>query len=205
MNSQEEWVAFYFELGLAISQWAEVESDLGYLVTSCVIEKERHALRLGFFAIENFRSKLQFAESLVCEKFRNNPNVKDWPPLNAKLSACSKKRNNLVHRRVIHFPDNKAGRRVALIRWPKLDLDQNKPILRKLPQNALCIRDVNEYRLSFAAADACTLNFAARLLGHPEPLPKFAEQPARPMTIRSLNVQIHEGLGHPLKPSRKKS
>jgi hypothetical protein len=107
-------IAFYFQLGAAITPWAEVESSLAHLISTCTAEQDRYMLLLGFFSIENFRSKLQFATSILGEKFRNHPALRDWPGFAKKLEHCAAKRNQLAHRKVWEYPfSKKTGRRMS--------------------------------------------------------------------------------------------
>jgi len=58
----EEQLSFYLEIGWTITQWAHLEHAL-YLVTSRVFPRgSAGALASGFYSIENFRSKLAFAD-----------------------------------------------------------------------------------------------------------------------------------------------
>lgn len=211
LNQREEYIAFYKELGLAVAQWATVEYALAQLVCLCLTSREQDKWMLyqGFHAIENFRSKLQFAETLILEKFRSSQNIGEWDPLSRRLQRASAGRNKLVHRLVVDIPiGGDPGRRFALVPNPKPDLEPKKrphTNVRKPPPGSLCLRDVNALIHEFRACFVHLVNFAARVRGLEEPFPVSDEQAKNPSTIQSLNAQIHEVLGHPPKPSRRRS
>jgi hypothetical protein len=210
VTTDEEEVAFYFELGYATTQWAQIESGLGIALAHSVEPREGYALYVSFFSIENFRSKLQFAESMLLERYRGNPQLEQWAKLHVLLQACATKRNKLVHRQVTYYSASPAWRRFALVPWPRSELNEpaaNKSRRRqeKPPSDALCLMDIQKIRLDFFAAHCAVVNFSARLRGVAEPIPKSLEQPMAPMPIRILRARIHEALGHPLPPSRRKS
>jgi hypothetical protein len=210
MTHNEEAILFYRELGLAIAQWAAVENALAQLTTLCLIDaKDRWMLYMGFYSIENFRSKLQFTHTLIVDKFKDSAALAEWPDLVKRLKSDSAQRNKLVHRVVVDYPfGKKLGRRFALVPAPKPDvLDTRSAVNQheKPPADSLCLRDINGMRTEFFAVYVNLVNFSARIRGLDEPLPKSLEQAKGPHTIQSLRNQMHELLGHPPKPSRRKS
>lgn len=210
MNKQEEYIAFYKELGLAVSQWATVEYALAQLVCLCLTahESDKWMLYQGFHSIENFRSKLQFAETLILEKFGNSPKIIEWSDLSGRLQRASAARNKLVHRLVVDVPfGGSPGRRFALVPAPKPEINPRKKPRSavSIPQGSLCLRDINEIIYEFRAVYANLANFAARVRGLEEPLPVFAERRQSPSTLQGLNALNRAMLGLPPKPSRRKS
>lgn len=211
MNTQEEYIAFYKELGVAVAQWATVENSLAQLVCLCLTDRDadKWMLYQGFYSIENFRSKLLFAETMILEKFRTSKGIAEWEALRKRLQQASAGRNKLVHRIVVDIPiGGKPGRRFALIPAPKPDLDPKKrPYTNTCtpPPGSLCLRDINALTHEFRACFVHLVNFAARVRGLEEPLPISLERARNPSTIQYLNTQIHEALGHRAKPSRRKS
>ena len=202
MTPNEELVAFYYELGMAITHWANVEIELCITVQSCFTENYHPSLGVGFFAIENFRSKLEFSDEVV--RRRLGEDVEGWADTIAEVRKASFARNKLVHRSVRAYLSNTAGRRYALIPWiikkPRTDKERLKP-----PPGSLCVRDIIQMRYQFVSAFASLRTFRTRALGRPEQPLKYPEQLQSPPTIPQIRRRIHEVLGHPLKPSRKKS
>ena len=65
MDINEETIAFYSELGRAITQWAHVEFALAAIVSTCFEKGEGLLSTRGFASIENVRAKLQYADTIV--------------------------------------------------------------------------------------------------------------------------------------------
>ncbi len=205
MSPAEESVAFYHEIGLAITQWAHVEMALAR-VTAYHFEPKHGGLSIdGFFSIENFRAKLSFANSILETSITDGAQIVEWGKLHSRLEKSSKSRNELAHQRAIVYPDSKPGRRYALVPWfvedPKMKSKSGKQIP---PPGSLCIRDINGVRLNFLALANALTNFEYRLDGLQGPFRESSEQAGGPLEIDDLRRRIHEVLGHPLKPSRKK-
>jgi hypothetical protein len=202
MTRNEELVAFYYELGMAISHWANVEIELCLTVQACFHEENRPALGVGFFAIENFRSKLEFADHIV--RRRLGEDVEGWADAVDKMRKASFSRNKLVHRSAREYLSHSIGRRYALIPWiikkPRTDKERKKP-----PPGSLCLRDIIQIRYQFVLAFVSIRTFRARVEGQTVPPLKYPELLGNPPTIPQIRRRIHEVLGHPLKPSRKKS
>jgi hypothetical protein len=196
MTPSEEGVVFYYELGLAATRWAHVENDLCVLALSFFAQEERNALALGFFSIENFRSKLQFTDAVVTRNLAaTQPSlIPEWESLANRIRSAAAMRNQMVHRHVVVYPQNTAGKRYALIPWiskePKTDKERSKP-----PAGSMFVREINKARLVFFAIVASLTNFAARAHGQKEQLPRSNEQPMNPMTIAQLKRQIHVAPG----------
>lgn len=207
MTSAEEQASFYYELGVAFSQWAQVEHALGSLIVACVQEPDRKAVFAGFYAIENFRSKLAYADAIFKARHKSGAMFDRWTTLSARLSRNASTRNRLAHRAVVTFSvdHNPQGRRIALVDWMTLQNEiWESKLTNKPPAGSLCVRDIVIARLEYFAANVATRNFAFAVAGQPEPFPKCAEQPQRPPTNRELTNQILEALALPPKPSRKK-
>lgn len=205
MNNLEEQIAFYHELGIAIATWASVEEALFNLVSKCVFPADRGMLSVGFFSIENFRSKLQFVESLLTMKFAGIKAVNNWPALKERLGKASAKRNKLAHRRVRIYPVSKPGRMYALVPWPTNTRYRGKRVLgREIPPpDAICLRDIVSMRLEFTALEVSLWNLSFLLEGKKEPFPKSDEQSGNPPTIRNLVHSLHAMLSRRDTPSGK--
>jgi hypothetical protein len=189
VNLLEEQVCFYGELGLCITNWAHVEERLRKIVLASLVIDDHNVISVGFFSIENFRSKLEFVDKVVERRFAGQTVLHDWPKLVDRARRASFLRNKLAHRRVRRIEKSKAGRRYALEAWinKKSDLAASKD--KPLP-GALCLRDIVSIRFEFVSLCHTLDNFCARLAGHPEPRPKSDEQPQRPPTIRQLKHLI---------------
>lgn len=191
---------FHFEHSVAITQWAALEQSLFRVVAKCFNEGDINVLALGFVSIENFRSKLQFADRTIMRKHINTQHGADWKSLYNRLKSSSTQRNNLVHYPQMAYPHNTAGRRYALIPWVN-EKHQNRAIP---PKGSLCIKEIIKVRYEFFAINLSLANFGCRLSGIKEQFPKSSEQAMHPPTILQLKNQMHELLGHPQKSSREK-
>lgn len=200
MSFDDEQIAFYFEIGRTVTQWGNVERALWAVAGSCIPTLDFNVLCVGFFAIENFRSKLSFTEAPLTVNVSDEQHLGDWGKLRGRAERASVFRNRLAHEPVLDFPNAPSGRRIAVLR----------PILRdatalpeKPPSDALCLRDIAEIRLNALATFVALENLASRISGQPEKLPKSAEQPKSPPTIRQLDAQIRAIQGRQPRPSLK--
>jgi len=195
MTKQEEQVAFYMQLGCALTQWAHVEDAVrAILVGGIVDDLNRKAINVGFFSVDGFRAKMDFAEAVVARMLATKrPDQRDrWTKLVDRVRRASHQRNKLAHWRVMFYASSRSGRRYALEHWI-----QQKGALRKnknQPKDgALCVRDVVKLRHEFFAVTCALRNFLHRIAGEKEPFPESAERPSNPPTIATLRRQISEG------------
>jgi hypothetical protein len=206
MREAEERVAFFHELGVAITTWARLEYTL-YAVTSwCFVKRAKATFpdfHGAYFSTENFRAKLQFSDAIISGVVEGTPHARDWAALVAQLATRAKARNRLAHNPASFFPKNPDGRRVALlpnVRSP--NSGERKP---KYPPGALFVRDIARVQREFLATMWTLENFSSRVLGDAEFWPKADEQPLDPPTIHQLVSRIREALVPPRPPSRPKS
>jgi hypothetical protein len=206
VNPNEERFAFYEQLGVAITQWAHVEMLIMEISASCFAPNERRIFSVAFYAVENFRSKMQMAQRIMEEKYSDSQHYPAWDSLAKRALKTSSNRNKLAHMSVCNFLPGKPGRRIALVPWwLSTDVRKKRKTLKGPPPGSLCVKDINGIRMEFVALYAALQNFLYKLHGLQEPHPKSLEQPMNPESIHTLRRQMHEMLGHPLKPSRKKS
>lgn len=172
MTPSQESALFMHELGRAISEWAYLELDLAVLVAAAVSQADRHSLQVGFFAIENFRSKLAYCDNVLTERFHATPGFERWELLRAKIEALSRKRNQLAHQTVMVYPGGSEGRRTAILNWkanfyasPKLAPKGTRG--KGPPSGALCLGDLAQLSLEFKAAMYAIRNVRALVLGEP--------------------------------------
>jgi hypothetical protein len=203
MTPAEEDIAFHFQLGKAIAEWANVENTLRSILCACFDRGEGNinwnSLSVGLFSIDAFRAKMDFVEGAVLRRF---PEHKErWSALVKRARGDSSSRNKLAHWSVKEYPESTAGRRFVLIPWtyPKPKMKTKKPIP---PSGSLGLRDVYKMRAEFIALAISLYNFCCLLQGDQEPLEAHLEQPKNPPPIENLRTQILEGLAHQLQPSK---
>ena len=201
MDQNEERLAFYYEIGLAITQWAHVEFALAQIVSACFGKNDESLPATGFLSIDNFRSKLQYIDSIIAAHVRSKTKRADWITLMERAGALVKKRNRLAHSWVLNSFEEKAGQRVMLLPSRPRSSRRTKGARQKFP-GAVCVRDVAQYRLEFSALMISLENFAFRLAGQKVHFPKSLEQPSRPPTIAQIRREIYEYAQRPPRPSR---
>ena len=181
LDPNEEILAFYSALGTAITQWAHVEFALSWIVTECLGTRASKVSAAAFFSIENVRSKLLYADTIVLGYVESRTLRADWTDLKDRADKLSTKRNNLAHRWVLNVPNAKPGRRIML-----LQTRQTKKRSRAKYPGALCVRDIRQVQLEFSALMISLENFCARIAGRKEPFPKSREQPKNPPTLAKI-------------------
>ena len=199
MTGYEESIAFYHELGVAVSAWANVERALVWIVTSCFSEQDQESSALMFLSIENFRSKTQVADNLFRTKFDGTAHIESWNELSQRTERLSQLRNHLVHYHTMGYSDGKPGRRLALIptlsRKPKFRQKLPKP-----PSGSLCLRDIVSARLQFTAL-AFGLEFLVHRVNQQKTLlPASLAQADDAPSMAKLTHQIRTMLSQPLSP-----
>lgn len=203
MTPFEEQILFFRHLGAAFSAWGNVENSLRNCVVACFGEDDRNSLSLGFFSIENFRSKLAFADKVIHKKLVGKPLSQDWTPLVARARAAAELRNALAHKGTQTYKHGKAGRRIVLVPWiykkPKRKTKHPSP-----PPGSLGVVEIVRYYFAFYALTASLMNFCHRVLGVPEQFPKDHELAKNPPPIERLARLMHAELGHLQKSSRQK-
>jgi hypothetical protein len=200
MTVNEEQVAFYFEIGLGITQWAHVEYSIYELTATCFTQHQMTKLAHGFFSIENFRSKLQFADSIMQVAYPGSPFVADWTAIYTRLTSAARNRNKLAHYTVLMRQSSRAGKRVILT--PRID--KSKTTLHQQAVGALGLRDILKIRFEFFALMVSLQNLRSRVVGEQERFPKSSEQASNPPPIHTLRNQIFVMLGHQPKPLKPK-
>lgn len=211
LTFDEEHLLFYEAIGKAITAWSEVEIALCAVGLTVVKKSDEPAITVGFFAIESFRSKLQFISELVCLRYGTKKRIfEDWLAMQTAVSGLSTKRNHLAHWPIIRFPKADQGRRIALTTW--LVPNRHKPLEKPEPAFArdkpisseLCLRNIISFEMEFVAIKFALWSFVARLRKQIAPVPANYAQPQSPPEIRKLADHLHARLGHPRLSSREK-
>jgi hypothetical protein len=205
MTENEEQVCFYFELGLAITQWAHVEQAMSWLVSHCLASKEETAVARSFFSIENFRSKLAFTDAVIQETQSIKAATKaEWNGIRPEVETASGTRNKLAHYSVIHLLHAKPGRRMAF--YPRIAKpDNKKPKSRRsshVPRGSLYVTDLHQARLQFSRAMCKLENLLCEMRGDPPRFAADALQVRKAPQPAQLARQMRSMLPPREKPSR---
>ena len=194
MHIGEEETAFYHQIGRALSQWAYAENQLVRVVSLCVSHSDRDPLAVSFLSIENFRSKLQFCDSLITVKFAASRHLTYWATVAGLLRSASAKRNKLAHNLSVLYIDGDIGRRFALIPWlgednmpastqPRAPAKGGKA---RPPPGSLCLRDLYAITEEFHVLTTALANVYELLSGRPAPFPTDFAPTSSPPTIASI-------------------
>ena len=93
---------FFEELGRTISRWALVEWSLCHIFChSLGLTLESYSAPAAFFAVINFRSKLDMVHAALRIQIADAEMLAEWTTLHKRLMTLSKARNKLAHGMVL--------------------------------------------------------------------------------------------------------
>jgi len=200
MDIAEESLCFHYELGLAFTLWSRVENTILQVLFTTFPTKSHFKVGVGFLSIENFRSKLAFADSIMHEAKLSKLRLKQWDKISQRLGSASVVRNRLAHGRVYIYPNEAPGRRMALDSWKLMKTPATNT--RPSPGTALCVRDIVGIKYDFFALVATMENYSSRLGGAKAPLPASLEQRAPVPSLQTIRTQIRAALPSLTPPSK---
>jgi hypothetical protein len=196
MTPAQEELAYFHTLGKSLSIWADVETTLLLIVCSCLpAEREtRSPFAAGYASIDGFRTKLNFADSVITNVLSDVEHIEDWKVQKDKLRSRSSMRNNLAHSRTFEFSKSKPGKRFALCPgWsPAIVVDAEKP-----PPGAIFLVDLIKIQIQFHATFVSLSNFYDRICNQQERFPKAFEEAAAPPKIRDVLKSLYAAAGLP--------
>lgn len=205
-TKEEEIVVFHYRLGVAITQWADVEHQLRDIMNVCFEAKllNRESLAIGLFSLEGFRAKLNFVEGVVSRKLAGSQHLAEWHQLVKRAREHSQLRNDLAHWGMGKYWHRRPGRRVMLVPWkfqkPKRQTKQPSP-----PKGSLFTVDIFKHGAMFYALAVSLGNFRARICKQQEPYPKSLERADnRPPSFETILRQMREGLSLQQQSSRER-
>ncbi len=194
MEINEEQLAFYFGIGLAITQWAGVEEQLFWIQRACFGDGDDATYAGAFFAVDSFRTKLQVTDSCMSQRFFDTPHFADWRALKSRAEAEASSRNKLAHWWVMTRQNAEPGQRMMLLPRRVRTSAKQQAETPDLFSHAICLRDVAEFRLRFCALRTAFENLHCRMSGRKEMFPKETEQPKGAPTVDELHAQIYHYL-----------
>ena len=196
ISFHEERQIFYYELGLAMTQWATVEHAFQHAYTSS-FKKYDMAIAMTFYAVENFRSKLNVADTAFHLNLSSDY-YSEWAGLHAKLRKRCQARNQFAHRYIKNRPENRPGKRVLLMPsslkpMPNDNYGENR---------AYGVRDLVLHRYAFFGLSNLLLNFADRIAGLKTPFSVPHGPLERPPQLQTLVDQMRGVPEPPHRPFR---
>ncbi|MEQ1715724.1 MAG: hypothetical protein ABL907_07035 [Hyphomicrobium sp.] len=190
LNINEEQMAFYWEIGLAITQWSHVEHGLYLIVFRAFENADKAQLSNGFFSIENFRSKLAFVDRVFNASNHCDTFGQEWAAIAAEVRGLATRRNELAHSRVNIITGAPEGRRFAIVPLfgpePGKKHGRNQP-----PPGSICLRDIDLTRLQFSRATARLWSLYLRMGGEEDSFAEAAQREPKPQTLVQLKRQMH--------------
>lgn len=200
MLPSEEHLAFHYSVGQAITAWASIEFGLARTAVISLKPRDQYSLLESFYTIENFRSKLAFADRAFGHGGFSEELQTEWVKIRDHVRSLSSLRNQIAHRFYLFSPDNTPTRRECLISYPaKLKLITD--ISPKPPSGALCVKDVHLAYCQFGQAAHRLMGLHDKMLGK-EPFPTHGPQEPQPQTLAQLRRQILAMSSPRAKPSR---
>jgi len=150
ISGAEEAIGFYYELGLAITAWAEVELMLCWVAMMAFPKSQHETFYRAFFSIDAFYNKIKVAERLYKAKYKSKQHTDIWITLRNQLERLSLLRNQLAHCPAERFEHGKPGRRLAIV-WRAREPTKIKQRIPKAPSDSLCIKEIIHAREQFEA------------------------------------------------------
>ena len=200
LTEKEESAAFFYFLGLTITEWAHVEQSL-YWIASLSYPKSTHPqFSTTFFSIENFRSKLLAADRLVKQRKANLPHLERWQTVTGQLEKAAPKRNALAHNLFRSYSKARPGRRFALV--PRFsEPSKFKQSIPKAPADAICIGDILDIRHRFFAVGLNIELLYSKMARRKAPLPISHAPEHGALTLEELTRLIRRSLRLQHEPS----
>jgi hypothetical protein len=202
LTENEETIAFYHQLGLAITAWAHVEQSLCWVVSASFTKHNAVQTAHGFFSIQSFRAKLQFADRVFKSKRWPQKHVKKWNELYVQMQKQAELRNKLAHYISRGYPFAKPGRRRALLPY-FIAPTKHRQRVPSPPSEALCIRDIVHARYKFNALAFSLESLSYALRRQKSPLPASLAQEKNAPTMAQLTREIRTLLTVALPDSNK--
>ena len=149
MTLAEEAQLLFKGISNAISTWSGVEIHLSLVFSELLTGKPTDIAAVrAFYAIENFRAKLQAVDAVA--SYRLHGILLDkWKTIFTHLDTRSKKRNQIIHHEIKDNPSAKPGKRYELIR-PMLSGKNDPPMhVRQLQEAVESFADLQEELKNF--------------------------------------------------------
>lgn len=176
----------------AVQQWSLVEASLFGVVSACLVYTP--GFEDAFHSIENFRSKLAFADKIVKGSPAPQSISEQWIEISATIQRLSKKRNLLAHGRYIKFnAKNREGRRAAI--FPT----SVRPSGDQPPPGSICLRDLDLINQEFKYGNWLLITLSSQIaaLRARKPVPHAELAPIKPQSrsLSEIKHQIRVGTG----------
>jgi hypothetical protein len=179
MESKQSVDNFYSQFGYAIACWASVEISLLYVFQACFEGADIKVAAAGFYAIENFRSKLGTVDAMLTVAINDKPIFNAWSGkggLHQRLIGANKIRNKLAHFTVMHML---VGKSPATFLAPPPLKPGSESFSRDGPKGAYRHNDLKHIQGIFIALQTDLMAFAQECRPAIKQFAKSSEQERR--------------------------
>ena len=189
IDINEEQLAFYFELGLAITQFKHLSDHLFYVLELTInfTAPEKSDAIAEYVNAQTFGHQLRIARKFFPANLPNEFQA-EWAVLDRELTDAKEKRNTLAHSWIMVDAHRSPGERVMLLpssgsRWIGG---------KSIPDHAVFLLDIVDYRYKFFAVGNRLQNLDWRLRGKPNGYSdgKF-DTPTRPILMQVIKQPYH--------------
>ena len=105
---------FYYALGRAISQWADVEERLYLLYQKIINSDNFFGMSASYFSIINFSNKLDMVDKVLRASYFDDKILKKWDKISDRIRTKNIHRNHLAHYSTTFNNLKKPGDRIYL-------------------------------------------------------------------------------------------
>jgi hypothetical protein len=202
MDAKRESVLFHYELGRAISQWANVEAGIASVLAVCLRDdgekasdlnpKRIEAMIIEYEALDTFRAKVMFARDLFGKSRLGTVYGEEFADLLESAEQLAVKRNRMAHWQASHIMNaTTPGRRVLL--QPR---SSKLTILEKF-RRGMGLRDIAMARLEFLHCFVRFVEFTKRFspMDPLEPASTYAGLPKQAPTLAALEAGFWAEVG----------
>lgn len=181
----DELDEFHQELGYCIAFWTGIEVELLNTLRMCMPEVDFQTLAGSFYAVDNFRSKLGMVDTALGVVLEGDATLDQWSGkggLLQRITAASKKRNNLAHWMVLNLSAMKKPPSIYLI--PNIFRADMKNFVPTRPTGGYYLHDLKNIRKEFKDLADDLQFFWIEWRGPPEMLQVLKQQrQGQPMNL----------------------
>jgi hypothetical protein len=98
MNTNQEQLAFFHQLGTAIKDWQEVDSALYQVMQAAAHDQPAREIFIAFVTHKKFRMKLRQIDDAMSVNFKDTPLFAEWWSLKGITDNAALERHRLVQR-----------------------------------------------------------------------------------------------------------
>lgn len=159
----------YYELGLAITQWAHVQDSLGRVFHKLTGQKNYALSSAIFYTPINDKIRADIVDNVAKLMLRDSPLLSEWKKIRRRLKERGDKRNLLAHLTALH---NAEGDDKSILRPHLFDINLLHKYSEK-PMPQFTVKQIEEISKSFGRLSKDLWDFAQKI-------PQTLKQPQQP-------------------------